>query len=256
MKKVKVLLVDNNEVFFTLLKIKLKEYQLSYAGHEKSVYESIYTKNPDIILLDTYLPPHSGFDVLKGIRKKSSIPIIMLSTVATKKTILNAWQEGADYFLEKPCTINLLRENIDSIILGRKECVTNNFKSKFYFMNISGRYRPEVSKVLSYIEEYYNGDTSLTKLSEVANITPSYLSKAFKLDTGYALNNFVSRYRVNIADELFDKGMSVKEAAFHVGYCDEKYFSKVYKKINGFPPKEQKMAIQNKNNSATATSSY
>jgi len=245
MKK-RVLFADDNHELFALLSFELgKDYTFFKAGNELGVYTALYANNPHIILLDTYMPPSSGFAILANIRKRSNVPIIMLSSLCTKKHVLKAWKGGANFLLEKPFDLAELRENIEALVNGFECEDSNNFRARFSFMVLSKKYSPEITRVIRYVEENFNKDTTLKSLSDVANMTPSYLSRTFKKHTGYSVNDFVSRYKVHVANELFLNGLNVKEVAFYVGYEDEKYFSKVYKKISGVSPKSQKLSTRN-----------
>jgi len=244
MKK-RVLFADDNNELFALLNFELgKDYTFFKAGNEQDIYTALYSHNPHIILLDTYIPPSSGFTILANIRERSNLPIIMLSSLCTKKHILRAWKRGANFLLEKPFDLAELSESIEKLVNCTDGEGSNNFRARFSFMVLSKKYNPEITRVIQYIEENFNKDTTLKSLSAVANVTPSYLSRIFKKQTGYSVNDFVSRYKIHVANELFLNGLNVKEVAFCVGYDDEKYFSKVYKKISGVSPKSHKLSAR------------
>lgn len=246
MKK-KILLADDNNGILDVFRLELGEdYEIIKAKDEYEVYKSMCYEKPHILILDVYFSSCLGFSVLKNVKERSNIPVIMMSSLCTKNTILHAWREGANCFLEKPLDFELLKKNIESFSDKAKENSYNNFHTKFSFMNLSGKYRNDISKVIEYVEENFNKDVTLTKLAKIAGITPAYLSRTFKKSTGYTLSDFVTCYRVDIAGELLSRGMSVKETAFWVGYKNEKYFSKVYKKQTGSSPKNIKSDVEKK----------
>ena len=69
----------------------------------KKGIELAETETPDIIILDLGLPDINGFDVLKGIRLFSSVPIIILTVKSEETSIVRGLEWGADDYIVKPC---------------------------------------------------------------------------------------------------------------------------------------------------------
>ncbi|MDY3218335.1 MAG: AraC family transcriptional regulator [Candidatus Fimivivens sp.] len=84
---------------------------------------------------------------------------------------------------------------------------------------------------------HYAERFSLAQLSEQYHISSSYLNGKFKNATGYAINDFVNRYRI-LRSMLLLTGsdMRIYEVAQAVGFEDYKYFIMVFKKYMGVPP--------------------
>ena len=84
-----------------------------------------------------------------------------------------------------------------------------------------------------------NVDLSLTAISKELLINSSYLSELFKKETGCSLTHFVQEERIKVAVQLFDSGeTSVQIIAETVGYTDQNYFTKVFKKITHYTPSQ------------------
>lgn len=67
--------------------------------------ERLLSKPPDVLLLDIMLPPLSGFEVLKQVRREPTLqflPVIVLTAKGQEKDRHTALQLGADIFLTKP----------------------------------------------------------------------------------------------------------------------------------------------------------
>ncbi|EUJ44094.1 AraC family transcriptional regulator [Listeria riparia FSL S10-1204] len=70
-------------------------------------------------------------------------------------------------------------------------------------------------------------------------ISPTYISKVFKEETGESPINYLIKIRLSRAHDLLtSQDVTVKEAAKLVGYNDAFYFSKLFKKYYGFPPSD------------------
>lgn len=99
-----------------------------------------------------------------------------------------------------------------------------------------------VDEIKSYIETHYFEDLSLNDLSQKFYINKSYLSALFKKRTGQTFIDFLTSVRMDKACELLagNNRYKVYEIARLVGYTDKKYFSKLFKKLNGINPEEYK----------------
>jgi DNA-binding response OmpR family regulator len=67
-----------------------------------------YTCNPSLIILDVIMPETSGFEICRRIRQVSNIPIIMLTALNSEEDMLRGLKEGADDFLSKPFSPEVL----------------------------------------------------------------------------------------------------------------------------------------------------
>jgi two-component system response regulator YesN len=100
--------------------------------------------------------------------------------------------------------------------------------------------------VLKYVEENYDRDISLSEAARVALITPNYLSRIFKEEMDINFTDWLNQLRVDKAKDLLMRtNLKTYEVAEKVGYRDYKYFSGVFKKITGSPPKEFKQGSGN-----------
>jgi AraC-like DNA-binding protein len=94
-----------------------------------------------------------------------------------------------------------------------------------------------VRTIISYMNEKYTEEISLDKMAKTTYLSPVYISKIFKEETGYSPINYLINIRLQKAKQLLETGStSVKLAAESVGYNDAYYFSKLFKKYYGYPP--------------------
>lgn len=96
-----------------------------------------------------------------------------------------------------------------------------------------------VEESIRYIHRYYAEEISQTSIADAIGISPSYLSKQFKEDLGIGFADFLCNYRLEKAKALLAQTeKSNKEIAGLVGFSDDAYFSRVFKKDTGITPKE------------------
>lgn len=94
-----------------------------------------------------------------------------------------------------------------------------------------------VSTLISFLNENYMRPVSLETISKSIYLSPTYVSKVFKEETGETPINYLIKLRLSKAREMLLEGShSIKEVASSVGYEDVYYFSKLYKKYNRISP--------------------
>lgn len=121
----------------------------------------------------------------------------------------------------------LLREEQEPLIQN---------KSGFAFKSISKKY--VVEQIVNYFEAHYSEKISLDQIAENMYLSPFYISKIFKSETGDTPIRYLIDIRLDRAYKLIESGRvaSIQEAAALVGYDDAYYFSKLFKKHFGESP--------------------
>jgi two-component system KDP operon response regulator KdpE len=103
----RVLIVEDDpeivESISLALQIRWPKAQITSTHLGKKGLEIAGTEDIDIIILDLGLPDMSGFEVLKEIRRFSSVPIIILTIKADEADIVKGLEWGADDYIVKPC---------------------------------------------------------------------------------------------------------------------------------------------------------
>ncbi|MGG5460892.1 response regulator transcription factor [Clostridium sp. B9] len=108
MRDINILVIEDDNDINELLKDILNEegykVQSAYSGTEALIYLSNQTFS--LILLDLMLPGKSGEEILEEVRKRSSVPIIVISAKEGKEFRINAFKNGADDFIMKPFDVD------------------------------------------------------------------------------------------------------------------------------------------------------
>lgn len=103
-----------------------------------------------------------------------------------------------------------------------------------------------ISAVKAYVREHLSGDLTLDHVAEQVFISPKYLSKIFKEETGMAYSEYVTNQRMERARELIAKQeFTIEQVASTVGYRTSAYFIKKFKEIHGCTPKTFMRSLMN-----------
>lgn len=110
------------------------------------------------------------------------------------------------------------------------------YNSKKYG-DLSYNVRNKIEKAIDYIHNNINDKISVSELSEMSGLNYSYFSCVFKQVMGCNATEFINRLKIDRAKMLLSEGnLKVKEIAHTVGFEDEFYFSRVFKKVEGISP--------------------
>lgn len=102
-------------------------------------------------------------------------------------------------------------------------------------LNFSARLKME--KLINYIHQSIHTKITLKDLAKLVELTPEYLSKIFKETTGFSVIEFINKVKMDKAKVLLMEGnLKIKEVAEKLGFKDEFYFSRTFKKIEGICP--------------------
>lgn len=95
----------------------------------------------------------------------------------------------------------------------------------------------ELQSIKEYIESHYNEKITLDELSKQFYINKYYLAQIFKEQYGMTINAYILQKRVSEAKRLLRfTDMTIEEVGSVCGICDQNYFSRLFKKIEGISP--------------------
>lgn len=106
----------------------------------------------------------------------------------------------------------------------------------------SSQFKGIVKRSMEYAMEHYAEKLKVADLAEIVYVTPNYLSKVFKEETGENFTEWLNKYRVEKAKErmMEDPEGKAYQIAREVGFQDYKYFTYIFKKYTGYSPANYK----------------
>jgi len=130
----KILVVDDEVKIIEVVKsfLESKGFIVFSAENGRKALEVFNRENISIIILDLMLPEMSGEEVCTIIRKKSRVPIIMLTAKAEEVDLLKGLGIGADDYITKPFSLKTLFARMEAVLRRSAEDLESLFNKKSF----------------------------------------------------------------------------------------------------------------------------
>lgn len=121
-----------------------------------------------------------------------------------------------------------------------RECATM-MDSLFNFTGV--RHTQVIHRAVQYVSAHYPEKITLEEVARRAYLSPTYFSRVFKEEMGESFTAYLNRVRIEKSKELLrHDSIRLTDIAFAVGFEDQSYFTKVFKKLVGMPPLQYRNA--------------
>ena len=113
----KILVVEDDQMIREGISEYLSEfgYRVIEAADGKAALDN-FNESVNLVILDIQIPFINGLDVLKKIRKKSNLPVLILTAFSDEDYKIEAFTHLADGYIEKPFSLPVLKVRVDSLI--------------------------------------------------------------------------------------------------------------------------------------------
>ena len=218
-----------------------------YTANDGKEGISILENHPiDIIVTDRMMPNMDGVEFCKSIKQNflwSHIPVIMLTAKTNIGSKIEAFDMGADAYLDKPFHISYLSARIRNLLESRKLLFRKFSQTPYAVLkSIAGNKTDEefLVKLNEIIEENIeNSDFVVDDLAREIGISSSGLFAKIKQISGVTPNKLILSMRLKKAAELLsEKRYRVNEVCYKVGFNNPSYFAKCFQKQFGKLPKD------------------
>lgn len=148
-------------------------------------------------------------------------------------------QQLGRYFMLKAHLMQIIlmviREILDVDKTDQKSCNFETYNKNYV-----------VNRIITYLNENYEHKISLEQIAHNMYLSPVYISKIFKEETGESPINYLIKIRLEKAREILlnSNSGSIKSIANQVGYDDVYHFSKLFKKYYGISPLHYRKQIK------------
>ena len=114
----KILIVEDEDKIRRIIKtfLEKKSFKIIEVSDGKDAVDVFLTEKPDLVILDVMLPHKNGFDICKEIREFGNTPVLMLTAKTQELDEINSFQFGADDYLRKPFSLEVLLVRINKLL--------------------------------------------------------------------------------------------------------------------------------------------
>jgi signal transduction histidine kinase/DNA-binding response OmpR family regulator len=248
-----ILVVEDNEDLRNFMSSILQdEYTVVTASNGKDGVEQALVHIPSLIISDVMMPVMEGTELTEKIKtdhRTSHIPVILLTAKNEQTSRLAGYKNGADDFLTKPFSTEELRVRIANLIDQRK-LLAAKYKERITVLPTSMCEASLDEKFLQrarVVVERNIGDFTfgVESMASEMNLSRTQLLRKIKALTGLSTNEFIKDLRLKRAAELIlAKANTITQVGYTVGFNDQSYFTKCFKKQFGVAPSEYHFDIK------------
>ncbi|MFB6319705.1 two-component regulator propeller domain-containing protein [Saccharicrinis sp. FJH54] len=240
-----VLIVEDNPDVQSYLQSELGEtYTLWYENNGEAGLNSALQNIPDLIISDVMMPEMDGITMCKLIKqnvKTSHIPVILLTARGTDDDQIMGLKSGADIYISKPFSVEVLKAQIKSILENRQKIERKLAGAKFMGEVINQNVDQDnqfLNKTIDLVKQNIeNVSFNAEELSGLLEISQRQLYRKLKAVTGSTVQEFIIRVRMEKASELLlTSGLTISEIAYKVGFSEPSNFSRTFSRHFGSSP--------------------
>ena len=253
-----VLIVEDNPDVRAYIKEQLEtDYKIVEASNGEEGVVKAKIEIPDLIITDVMMPKMDGYEFSKQIRsdeKTSHIPIIMLTAKAGLDDKIEGLETGIDAYLTKPFSSKELKAQVKNLISQREQLRKRFSKStiiKPTEVSAASIDQTFLKKTFELIEVHFEDEQfGVEKLAEEMNMSVSQLSRKLHALIDQPPGQLIRSLRLQrAADLLLANAGTIAEICYRVGFSDQAYFSRAFKKQFGCSPSEYKNDYSKKSSS-------
>ena len=244
--KATIIIVEDNLDMSTYLTVCLAErFNVICKNNVDDAIDEIIQFIPDLILLDIVLEGNkTGYDLCNAVKSNmmtNHIPILMLSAKDTPQDIALGYDCGAEDYILKPFSMEILIQKINNIIKYRKNSLMeydsgNEIENTDYNKGGNQFYEKLIGLIHDNIS---NSEFGITNICEELNISRTQLYRKVKAVTDIPISTLIRNLRMEKAYELFkNNDYTVSEVMYQVGINSNSYFTKTFKEYFNILPSE------------------
>lgn len=247
-----MLVVDDEHLLAEGMKRTIDELGLFQTFSAQSGLEAlkiIEGRRIDAMLLDIAMPEMDGIELMRKLGEHPYRPAtIIISGYDEFDYAKQALSYGAVDYVLKPVDQDDVKRMAARLhdLIGEREERERLIRSALEKSGHGEEPRSAAEQARRAIDKgFANAELGVNNLSKKLGYSPNYLGNAFKRAYGFTVADYIGRVRVAEAKRLMDQtDLMVYEIAFRVGFGDQHYFSRAFKKYAGVTPSEYRGKAQ------------
>ena len=241
-----VIVDDDSEIRDYLLAELRSQYNVKTFPGAQEAWADISAEQPDVVVTDLVMSGMDGMELCRRIRHNpvtNHIPVIVLTSSTDESSHLQSIDSGADRFLSKPLSIELLKSSIAQMISSRDTLrgkYSGGVKYDYEEVKVPSLGADLKDRVMEVVKRNLdNPEFGVDDLSREVGMSRVHLNRKLKETLGISPSSLIKSTRMKQAAYLLvhDK-VNVSEVAYRVGFSTPSYFSNSFRSYFGLSPKE------------------
>jgi signal transduction histidine kinase/ligand-binding sensor domain-containing protein/AraC-like DNA-binding protein len=243
-----IVVADGDSEIRSYLRMELsRTYNVKSCASGKAAWGIISTTVPDAVIADLSMEGMDGLELCSHIKHNpgtNHIPVIIISTHTDEETEQMCSESGADKFLTKPLSMDLLKSALVNSIATR-ETLRSKFTSGIQYdygemkMNVRGGSQLLDNAIEVIKRNLDNPDFSVESLSKEVGMSRVHLNRRLKEAMNISPSNLIRSMRLKQAAWLLiHNEANVSEVSYRIGFSSPSYFSSSFHEYFGMSPKE------------------
>ena len=245
--KYRVLIVeDDDEIRRYICQELGRDFHMQECRNGKEAFTYILKKTPDLIISDIMMPEMDGMTLCSKVKQNintNHIPVILLTAKSREEDNLEGLSIGADAYITKPFSIEILRQSTFNLIKSR-ERLRNNFqgnqtqKERMQELEIESPDERLLDRIMKVINDNIaNPELNVEMVAETVGISRVHLHRKLKELTNQSTRDLIRNLRLKQAATLLaKKRQSINEVTALTGFTNVAYFSTAFKELYGMTP--------------------
>ncbi|MDD4777647.1 MAG: two-component regulator propeller domain-containing protein [Fermentimonas sp.] len=242
-----VLLVDDDIELLNFEKKFLSDYyNILIAENGIEALEVLKKYNVNIIVSDIMMPEMDGLEFMEKVKSDvefSHIPVILLTAKVTNQSKVQGYELGADAYLDKPFSVDVLLARIENLLQGReklRESFLNNPFTGVATVALTKSDEEFIKKLNTLVQDNLaESDFNVENMAEHFNMSRASFYRKVKGVLDLTPNEYLRVERLKKAAYLLREGdLKVNEVCYMVGFNSPSYFTKCFQQQFNILPKE------------------
>ena len=200
--------------------------------------EHIERLHPDLLITDIRMPVMDGLELIERAREaQPGLDCVIISGYSDFEYAQRACRLQAFDYLLKPVDPAQLRDALAR--LKARYAVQEREMAKT-FVPGDQSHREVAEALKAYLDEHYAEDVKMNLIAESLNYSAGHISRIFQQTYDVSPNRYLITLRINRACALLtsDSALTVRAVGEAVGYPEQGYFSRIFKKYTGMNPQQ------------------
>jgi signal transduction histidine kinase/ligand-binding sensor domain-containing protein/DNA-binding response OmpR family regulator len=251
-----ILIVEDNEEMKSFVGHEINtSYNVLTAPNGEEALKILNKFSVQLVVSDIMMPVMDGITLLKRMKTEidySHIPVILLTAKKTVQSRLEGLESGADAYIDKPFSVDILLAQITNLLNNRENIRNYYFNSPIANLKSMAHTRADETFLESLNDiitrNISNTNLDVEMIAEQMNLSRPTLYRKIKAISDLTPNDLIRISRLKKAAELIIAGnLNLYEISEKVGFSSQSYFSRSFSKQFEISPSEYAANHKNRN---------